>query len=236
MTYNPREIVVPRLSEEDRLFVSHDDNRWATACLNFGNEEHGYINGYRQIADLAVEHVAATDRDQDYLVFPIVFGYRQYLELRTKDLLMRAAELLDRARPDSKVMTRHELTPIWVALVPFLREIFGRDPQIELIGTRIIEFDTLDQGSFAFRYPTTKAGALALPTDLRWVSLTNIRSTVEKMASSLDGWDMGLNYYLDQKAEELAFLAEQGREYQGSCEDEYAQYVADTAPVTAGIS
>jgi hypothetical protein len=51
MTDNPREIVVPRLSEEDRLFVSHDVTRWATACLNFGYEEHGYI---KQIVPRAV--------------------------------------------------------------------------------------------------------------------------------------------------------------------------------------
>ncbi len=230
MTDSPiDEIVVPRLSQADRVFAPHDDTPLATACLNFGAEQHGYVNGYRKIADLAVERVVVTGWDQDYLVFPIVFSYRQYLELRTKDLLTRITNLLGRPIPVPTAMARHELSPIWAALAPLLVEVFGPDPQIGLIGDRIIEFDGLDQRSFAFRYPTTKSGALSLPADLRWISLTNIRSTIEKMASSLDAWDMGLDYYLDQQAEQRALVAEQEREYRSYHEDEYRSYYLDEA-------
>jgi hypothetical protein len=229
MMDDPQRITVPQLSEGDRLFVTHDETGWATACLNFGSPEHGYVKGYQKAADLAVDHVVAADSDQDYLVFPIVYCYRQYLELRTKGLLVNAGLLLDREVPEEKVLGRHLLRPVWAELAPLLHEVFGPDPQIGLNGNRIAEFDALDPASMAFRYATDKKGRLSLPGDLYWLSLTNLRSTIEKMASSLDGWDMGLDYYLEQKAEQREFLAEQEREFRGSFEDEHRSVLADEA-------
>jgi len=75
----------------------------SVACLNFGHPEIGYVNGFRMIADLAVQHVLDTGNDQDYLVYPIVFSYRQYLELRIKGLLGDASQLLDAADPPSQL-------------------------------------------------------------------------------------------------------------------------------------
>ena len=223
----PFQVEVPTLSEDDRLFVAHDETRWATACLNFGYPEHGYINGYRKAADLAVDHVVATDWDQDYLVFPVVFNYRQYLELRTKELLVGATRLLGRAAPDEKMLGGHLLLAVWNALAPLLHEVFGPDPQIALIGARLAEFEALDPKSMNFRYATDKKGGLSLPSDLRWLSLTNIRSTIEKMANSLDGWDMGLDHYLDQQREQREFQAEMEREYRSNQVDEARYYVEE---------
>jgi hypothetical protein len=57
------------------------------------------VQGFRLAADLAVEHVVTTGNDQDSLVYPVVFGYRQYLELRLKGLLRDASRLLDEQEP-----------------------------------------------------------------------------------------------------------------------------------------
>ena len=196
------------------------DTRWATACFNFGDTDVGYVNGFRMAADLAVEHVVATNTRQDYLVYPIVFGYRQYLELRMKGLLVDATSYLDLPDPDPAMMGRHRLGPIWQALEPRLVEIFGEDGQWELIGERVAEFDRLDADSFAFRYASNKDGSPSLPGDLFWISLTNLRATIEKIADSLDACDMGLSHYLDQKAENQALAAEQQAEYQAEWADQ----------------
>jgi hypothetical protein len=202
----------PRLEEGDRLFVSHDDDTMATACLNFGFIEHGYVNGFRMAADLAVDYVAAEHEHQDYLVFPAVFGYRQYLELRTKGLLKDASSLLDLPAPGQKLMSGHRLSPIWSRLEPLLVEIFGADSdQPERIRKCVAEFDALDPGSYAFRYATTNRGDLSLPTDLKWISLTNLRNVIAKIAATLDGLDVGLGVYLDQKAQDRSYLASEGR-------------------------
>lgn len=58
------------------LFKSDSD--WHNnACLNFQYDmSHGYINGYKLAADSLVVKVNETGRDQDYLVYPIVFLYK----------------------------------------------------------------------------------------------------------------------------------------------------------------
>lgn len=117
---------VPELDPLDRLFVptAEPKDRMSVACLNFGHPEIGYVNGFRMIADLAVQHVLDTGNDQDYLVYPIVFSYRQYLELRIKGLLGDASQLLDAADPPSQLMGSHRLVPLWDILQPLLLRVF----------------------------------------------------------------------------------------------------------------
>lgn len=197
-----------QLEAQDRLFVSHDDEPMATACLNFGLGEYGYVTGFRIAADLAVDYVVAEHESQDCLVFPVVFGYRQYLELRTKELLRDACSLLDLPAPDLPLMRHHRLGPIWSMLQPLLVVIFDNySGQFEHIGRRFEEFDTLDPGSYAFRYATTNQGHPSLPEDLKWISLTNLRDMIAKIAATLDELDMGLGIHLDHKAEYRSYLA-----------------------------
>jgi hypothetical protein len=186
------EIAVPLLAEGDQLFVSQDETRWATACLNFGNPEHGYIQGYRKAAVLAVEHIVTNDRDQDYLAYPIVFNYRQFLELFLKDLVARTADLLGRPLPNDKLMHGHQLPPVWAALAPLLEDVFGPDPQIGLISSCIAEFHSIDRVSETFRYVTKRDGTPTLPGELRWISLTRVLRQEDPSPSCLLGHTHGL--------------------------------------------
>lgn len=43
--------------------------------------------GYKMAADLMVAHVARSRHDGDALIFPIVFNYRQFVELLLKYLI-----------------------------------------------------------------------------------------------------------------------------------------------------
>src|SRR5947209_3389712 len=52
-----------------------------------------YAEGYKALADAGVEH--AKRWDMDIVVYPIIFCYRQYLELRLKELIVTAGALLD---------------------------------------------------------------------------------------------------------------------------------------------
>lgn len=206
---------VATLESGDRLFKVADGDGWmGNACLNFGDSEIGYVGGFRQAADLAVEHALSTGHDQDYLVYPIVFGYRQYLELRLKGLVRDASRLLDEADPSPKLMGGHRLSPLWAVVRPLLDRIFsGGSDQLDRIGDRVNEFEAMDPDSFAFRYATTKRGTPSLPVDLRHIDLANMRSVMEKIASALDGADTGIGVYLDDKAERREYYAEERRHY-----------------------
>ena len=65
------------------------DQDWkANACLNWSLDSMGlYIEGYREAADKLVHAVVETGTNQDTLVFPISFLYRQYIELQLKHII-----------------------------------------------------------------------------------------------------------------------------------------------------
>ncbi|MCI5221569.1 MAG: hypothetical protein D3924_02515 [Candidatus Electrothrix sp. AR4] len=76
------------------LFIGCDD--WEmNACLNFSHDmSYGYIEGYLRAADRLVKHVFDTSKDQDVLVYPIAFMFRQHIELRLKSIIDIGRKLL----------------------------------------------------------------------------------------------------------------------------------------------
>ncbi|MGU3906767.1 hypothetical protein ACVZDL_23390 (plasmid) [Escherichia coli] len=54
------------------------DSDWHNnACLNY-MPDHGtaYTEGYRRAADILINHIDESGRDQDFLVYPVLFLYR----------------------------------------------------------------------------------------------------------------------------------------------------------------
>src|SRR5207245_1195494 len=83
----------------DVLFHSGDD-WWHNACLNYGgNSWELYASGYKDAADILSERVFETRRHADFLIYPITFLYRHYLELRLKEMIVAGQALLDQT-PD----------------------------------------------------------------------------------------------------------------------------------------
>jgi len=72
------------LSENDLLFLEHGEDISTIACVNFGNAEHGYAEGFLKAADHLVAILEETGVEQDYFVYPIVLCYR-----RTRAHLLR---------------------------------------------------------------------------------------------------------------------------------------------------
>ena len=86
---------------------------WRTnASVNWGGDTL-YIDGYKTAADTLVNHVARDRYTSDTLVYPIVFSYRQYLELMLKALLEEASPTLPhrRAHPRQAPAARHLAAP-----------------------------------------------------------------------------------------------------------------------------
>src|SRR5438132_10675486 len=94
----------------DVLFDSADD-WYHNACINlrFFNWDW-YASGYKLAGDVLVQHVVDTRDHRDTLVFPIVFNYRQYLELRLKEIIIVGRILSDEA---SEFPPEHDLRVLW---------------------------------------------------------------------------------------------------------------------------
>ena len=84
-----REMPWPRAG--DQLFVAASD-WWMNASVNLGSGNLLIATGYQRGGDLLVETVASNRHEADALVYPIVFCYRQYLELLLKEAPRRGVE------------------------------------------------------------------------------------------------------------------------------------------------
>ena len=127
------------------LFQSDKD--WKNnACLNFTSDPtHGYVEGYKRAADLLVAHVMEKGKDQDYLVYPITFLYRQHLELLLKEIITDGRDLLDEG---SGHPNHHELDKLWPVAKGLIRKICSETkstpPDFKAIDHFIAEIAAVD--------------------------------------------------------------------------------------------
>src|SRR5260370_29182350 len=96
-----------------------------------------------------------TRRHHDSLVFPIVFMYRHYLELRLKQIIRDGNLFLGNPSIFPK---HHQIDRLWRECKVILKQVEPKvlDQDLEAVEERILEFSTNDPGSMAFRYPIDK--------------------------------------------------------------------------------
>lgn len=168
----------------EKLFRSDKD--WElNACLNYYHVTPGTIaDGYKEGADALA--VAAADKNAtlDLVIYPIAFLYRQYLELKIKEIIDTARRLEGTGHG---YPTNHNLDELWTEAVQLLRQHYAADvpPELDNIQCCIDEFHAHDATSMAFRYPTDKKGQLHLK-DLRHINLRNLYETMERIGNLLD--------------------------------------------------
>lgn len=140
-------------SPDDQLFVSQED-WWNNACLNWCDDGWTlYATGYREAADLLVRHIEERSAGQDMLVYPILFLYRQHLELEIKDLIRQARRLQD---VPGGFPTHHDIVRLWRICHRLISEVAPNDSveALKEIDRLIEEFAAVDPSSMAFRQRT----------------------------------------------------------------------------------
>jgi hypothetical protein len=184
----------------DKLFASGDD-WWHNDCLNYVSDDWElYIGGYKKAGDVLVNYIKETHRDQDFLVFPIVFVYRQYLELRLKKLIKDCRRLFSEQPSFPRV---HELDKLWVVcrqlLVKLEPKVVAED--LDAVDESIQQFCELDPSSESFRYPSNQKGFKSLPSDLKYINVRNLADVMEKLSSFFEAGEMMVSVYLDYKSD-----------------------------------
>lgn len=189
----------PEPRKGDQLFRS-DVDWWHNAVLS--NLDSGwalYAEGYKIAADVLVERVKHDRSEADFLVFPIVFLYRQYLELRLKEIIRDGSRLLDSPQ---RLPKDHRLDKLWSKCRRILEQVWPEGPaeHLDAVEECIHEFSRVDPTSTAFRYPTDADGKPSLPGS-RHINLRNLSEVMARIGTLLDGASIGLSVYLDHKHE-----------------------------------
>lgn len=196
----------PWPTEGDDPFKLTASARQLMACLNFTHDEpwYGIAEGFKMIADLAVAHIEQTGHDQDFLVYPIVFSYRHYLEVMLKQLIRDARRLLDE---EGGVPATHNLDALWDTAQPLLLKHTDDPATYGNVRTSLGRFNELDPRSDSFRYPVDKKGKTHLE-GVKNIDLGQVRAVVERLSGFLDGASTAVQVDLDAKHEMAQWYAQ----------------------------
>jgi hypothetical protein len=165
----------------DRLFDSVQAAPSNPSDFDRGQAWYDYINGYKDAADALLKHADATNVRK--LGYPIVFLYRQHLELSLKSLVRDCSDFLGESAPQTN---HHDLGRLWTTCQGFIARISpGASDNDEMHHvTRLLnDFCDIDRRSDAFRFPEDKAGQLHPSAD---VDLQVMKDAIDKIALLLE--------------------------------------------------
>lgn len=136
------------------LFETTDQTDWRTnAQMAHGPCWVVYEHGYELAAKLLLER-AGSGRDQDFLIYPILFNARQAIELGLKELML-LGERLSLCQPYPKC---HDLVRLWKDAKKVLLDAGSiQDDEMRVFETLVQQLANADPGSMTFRYPVDKA-------------------------------------------------------------------------------
>ncbi len=147
--------------------------------------------GYKLGADLMVKHASQHRSDRDALVFPILFAYRQFLELALKYLISTYG-------PNSgheAIWKSHSLSDLWRRFAEVLahyEEDGPHQPTTGIVRKVVLEFAKVDPGSASFRYPVDSAGE-PIELSLARLDLVGLADVIE----GVDGYFTGCDGFFD---------------------------------------
>ena len=133
--------------------------------------------------------VQATHRfDRSTLVYPIIFTYRQFLELSLKYLIATFGYTVG----VEANWSTHSLSELWKRFVDVLDGYGVSDPggADAVVAEIVAEFAKVDPNSFAFRYPVDRKG-VAIPLSqeqLDLVVLADVMTAAENYFTGCDGY------------------------------------------------
>ena len=211
-----------KLARDYPLFRTDAFNRKDMVVLNWHGEPieefRYYAEAYHRAAMALVQQYGTTGAVRDFEAAPILFLYRHAFELYLKAFTLTGSNILKLAgkpsMPIGTVLTTHRLTKF----IPFFESI------IETVGwswdmgeeglrkksdfvSLVQEFQSIDPGSYSFRYPTKTNGEDSLPSHFSF-NLLDFSKRIDPLLKVLDGALLGLDAYWDAAAES-AYEAQQ---------------------------
>ncbi len=148
------------------------------------------MTGYKKAADLMVECASGDRFDRAALVYPIIFNYRQFIELSLEYLIATYGHTVG----VKATWNKHDLEDLWEAFTAVLEgygchRVEETDPVVAEI---VAEFAKVDPASFSYRYPVDTKGK-PIPIAHEELDLMVLADVM----LALDGYFSGCDGYFD---------------------------------------
>jgi hypothetical protein len=170
---------------------SNDELAWLQKLFQeFGS----YASGYQLGAIKLLDHALDEPRQRDFLVYPIVFLIRLYIELRLKELIQG----LNYCQQQTKDFpSGHNILNLWNDFKIKYQAVGESiaDDSFKAMDSIIYELGNTETISMSFRYPVDKDGNKI--QKLETVNLTELRKTFIRVSYMFDGISMQIDHYVD---------------------------------------
>ena len=181
-----------------RLCFGDGDDHDLNACVSWvlGMRDIYPYAGYRRAAAALYETAAARHESPDYILWPMAFMWRHYLELALKDTILRGRALEEEQQDFPK---HHRLLELWKIARPHIERCGSPDsPELPNVEAVIAEFERIDPGAMGFRYPHAKGGERSLPNAPDRVNLRLLHEAMEATGNFFDAVRAEMTQRLDQ--------------------------------------
>lgn len=197
----------------DKLFISiPHEGRWLPSGIK---DIFKLSEGYRLSAVSLYQEIKKNEWiNKQYLSSAMIFSFRQFLEVRLKELIyIDKRELFE----DPQFKATHSLEDLFQT---YTKEVLPKaDPSfdkemVSIVNKLIHEFNFIDPKSMSFRYPVDKE--LNLNHNLPNFDIDNFKEVMDKLAN-----------FFDSQLEILQMLEDYNSEMVAELASEYASYMYD---------
>lgn len=173
--------------------------------IGWGGASHQYVlymEGYKSTADALIDHLLTLKNvgRLDTFIFPILFLYRQFIELELKWVFLVYGDVDRSEKIEFIRRANHNLMQLWRKTKPVLLEdaIPEEEQEVDIVEDYIKQFHKLDESSFSFRYPITKNLDQILNAEQR-INLPNLRQRMDELYHFFSGADGKLSSIRDYR-------------------------------------
>ncbi len=167
----------------DKLFISvPNEGRWIPS----GIEDIFKISeGYRMAAISLYQEIKRNEwMNKQYLSCAMIFAFRQFLEVRLKELIyLGKRELFE----EPKFKDTHSLEDLFrtyvIEVLPKADPTYNKS-MVDIVNRLIHEFNFIDPKSMSFRYPVDKA--LNPSVTMQNFDIDNFKDVMDKLANFFD--------------------------------------------------
>lgn len=183
-------------SNEEPLFFSLAKHGIGYCSLwepSFSDGFHKHIVGYSEVGDFLFKNIEKSDF---HCIYPLVFLYRNAIELTLKRLLLSQTEICVNERKIITIKNSHNLKKdLWRNIKPML-SYYGAIQnfdltQLEIAETYIESLNGIDKNSDTFRYPFTKS--FEYKFNNKELDIENVHSYLKSIFNFLDGCGSMMN-------------------------------------------
>lgn len=207
--------LIMKVSNES-IFDLEDDWHYNAVFMGYRASDYPYIRGYFEAAEYLADHFL--EMTQDLAIYPTMFLYRHSIELLLKNILYLQEKNLDLTR--DKPLDKHRLSNIWSKVRPLLKDESLDDMHLNWVEKCISELDSIDSGSFTFRYPVTNKNTPTIQ-NYTHINISQVQRIMRALVNYLEMISEGISREIELREEYEAEMRSEYKYIMGFEHDEY---------------